>query len=165
MKIKEKRLENIKVFLDKGYTADIENGKVFNTLNKKCKTLKNGYITLDTTLDKKHINLSAHQLIYFVYTGKVVEQIDLWPDYVVLNFHNQDINSDPIAVPAGAYLGYVSLEDDSRMLYIGDNNFNSEADDGRDPFSLELDWGYDGEFILSERDAHAPQLISKEDSD
>lgn len=96
---------------------------------------------------------------------EVVEQIDLWPDYVVLNFYNQDINSNPIAVPAGAYLGYVSLEDDSRMLYIGDNNFNSEADDGRDPFSLELDWGYDGEFILSERDAHAPQLISKEDSD
>ena len=67
-------------------------------------------------------------------------------------------------MPAGAYLGYVSLEDDSRMLYIGDNNFNSEADDGRDPFSLELDWGYDGEFILSKRDAHAPQLISEEES-
>lgn len=75
--ILENREERIKVFLNKGYTVDIETGKVFNTYGKECKCLgKDGYVQLGTTLDRKQIQLYAHQLIYYVATCRVVDEID-----------------------------------------------------------------------------------------
>ena len=76
MKILENRLERIKIFLDKGYQVDVENGIVYNSRGVECKCISNGYIQLGTSFNKKRIQLYAHQLIYYVSTGQVVEQID-----------------------------------------------------------------------------------------
>lgn len=74
-------------------------------------------------------------------------------DFLLLSYDNVDENSDPIFIPIGSYLGYVSLEDNSKMLYICDNDFNSNEDDGVNPITSEIDWNFNGDdFILSERD-------------
>ena len=74
--ILKQREERIKIFLYKGYTYNIKTGEVFNSRGTECKFLLKGYVQLVTSLDKKQIRLYAHQLIYYVATGKVVEQID-----------------------------------------------------------------------------------------
>ena len=79
-------------------------------------------------------------------------------EFIIAYFDGYDVDLNPILIPAGAYLGYLSLEDDSKMLYIGDNKFNAEADDGRNPFSLDIDWGSDTARYISERDQLAEPL-------
>lgn len=97
--------------------------------------------------------------------NRQIEQITISPDYLSVYYDNVTPGNDPIFVPAGAYLGYVALEDNSKMLYVGDNDFNNEADDGRNPFSLDIDWGYDGPMTISNRDKGAPYLVSSSDDD
>lgn len=76
-------------------------------------------------------------------------------------YNHIDKNSAPIFVPEGAYLGYVSLEDESIMLYVADGYFNGDADDGVNPLdpTLNVNWGYNGELIMSDRDKQAPNLL------
>ena len=76
MNILKQREERIKIFLYKGYTVDVENGIVYNSRGVECKSLKNGYIILSTNFNKKLIKILAHQLIYYVSTNEIVEQID-----------------------------------------------------------------------------------------
>lgn len=73
----------------------------------------------------------------------------------VLEYDNVDRESDPIFVKAGNMLGYVSLEDNSTMLYIADEEFVSELNFGVHPNSYNVDWKYDGEIVMSERDMKA----------
>lgn len=87
-------------------------------------------------------------------------EIYLYDNCVVAYYDNMNFESDPILVPAGAYLGYLSLEENSQMLYIGDNDFNGEADDGRYPLSetLDIDWGEVPIKYLSLRDKEAQKF-------
>lgn len=73
----------------------------------------------------------------------------------VLEYDNVNRESDPIFVKAGNMLGYVSLEDNSTMLYIADEEFVSELNFGVHPNSYNVDWKYDGETVMSERDMKA----------
>lgn len=73
----------------------------------------------------------------------------------VLEYDNVNRESDPIFVKAGNMLGYVSLEDNSTMLYIADEEFVSELNFGVHPNSYNVDWKYDGEVVMSERDMKA----------
>lgn len=73
----------------------------------------------------------------------------------VLEYDNVNRESDPIFVKAGNMLGYVSLEDNSTMLYIADEEFVSELNFGVHPNSYNVDWKYDGEIVMSERDMKA----------
>lgn len=70
----------------------------------------------------------------------------------VLKYDNWNNESDPIFVKEGNMLGYVSLEDNSVMLYIADEEFVGELNSGVNPFSFNVDWNYEGELIMSERD-------------
>lgn len=66
-----------------------------------------------------------------------------------------------LEVPAGYGLGYCSLVDDTRVLYLAGSDFNPASDGGIDPFDPDLDlyWGVDrDEAILSEKDRNLPSL-------
>lgn len=77
---------------------------------------------------------------------------------VVKEYDNWGPTSDPIFVKEGNMLGYVALEDNSVMIYIADEEFVSELNSGVHPFSFNVDWKYDGELILSERDESAEKV-------
>ena len=77
----------------------------------------------------------------------------------VIEYDNVNRESDPIFVKAGNMLGYVSLEDNSTMLYIADEEFVSELNYGVHPNSYNVDWKYNGEIVMSERDMKA-DLVS-----
>ena len=79
--------------------------------------------------------------------------------YFVEMYNNIDANHEPIFVPEGALLGYVSLEDNSKMVYIADNNFEGADDEGYNAFDEEfnIDWGVDKkDIIASDKDLEAP---------
>jgi dTDP-4-dehydrorhamnose 3,5-epimerase len=73
-------------------------------------------------------------------------------------------NLEQILVPGDWALGYRALEDDTRVLYLADNHFDPDGDNGLDPLdpALDLDWGIDpsnySELILSKRDQNLPSL-------
>lgn len=74
---------------------------------------------------------------------------------VVEEFNNWTVTSEPIFVKAGNMLGYVALEEDSVMVYIADEEFVGELNSGVHPESFNVDWKYDGDLIISERDQKA----------
>lgn len=74
---------------------------------------------------------------------------------IVKEYDNVDNQSDPIFVKKGNMLGYVALETSSIMLYIADEEFVGELNSGVHPNSFGVDWKYDGELILSEKDKNA----------
>lgn len=64
-----------------------------------------------------------------------------------------------ITVPTAHALGYRSLEDDTRILYITDQEHHGDLDVGFNPFSLS--WASQGDLfepLVSERDAALPSL-------
>lgn len=80
-------------------------------------------------------------------------------EYTIVHFDNVNFESNPIMVPAGALLGYVSLEDDSKMLYMADNDFKADEDDGFSPYSFDIDWGYPiDDVTMSLRDKESPEI-------
>ncbi len=79
----EKRLERIKIFIDNGYTADLETGIIYspsrknnNKLEQRGSNHPSGYIRIVTSYNNEKIIIKAHQFIYYLSTGKVVEIID-----------------------------------------------------------------------------------------
>lgn len=70
----------------------------------------------------------------------------------VIEYNKVNRESDPIFVKAGNMLGYVSLEDNSTMLYVADEEFVAELNHGVNPHSFDVNWNFDGEMIISERD-------------
>lgn len=80
-------------------------------------------------------------------------------EYTVAYFDGVTPEHNPIFAPRGAFLGYVALEDESRMLYMADGNFNGALDDGFNPHSLDIDWGVEPDLlVMSERDKVGPYL-------
>lgn len=86
---------------------------------------------------------------------------DVKENYTVYYFDGYSPEHHPIYVPEGAFLGYVSLEDYSTMLYIADAEFNPEGCLGVNPFTSKLNINWGGEtmshlenedLILSDRD-------------
>lgn len=70
----------------------------------------------------------------------------------VIEYDNWNSQSDPIFVKEGNMLGYVALEEGSVMLYIADEEFSGDLNHGVHPLSFNIDWKFDGETIMSERD-------------
>lgn len=73
----------------------------------------------------------------------------------VIEYNNVNRESDPIFVKAGNMLGYVALEEDSVMLYIADEEFIGELNSGVNPKSFNVNWDFDGELLINERDNNA----------
>lgn len=73
----------------------------------------------------------------------------------VVEYDNCNSESNPIFVKAGNMLGYVALENDSTMLYIADEEFVGDLNFGVNPHSFDVDWKYEGDLIISERDKNA----------
>lgn len=72
---------------------------------------------------------------------------------VIVYFDNRTPDSAPILVPKNALLSYVSLEDNSKMLYIADNPFVAKDDEGynaKDP-RFNIDWGIDSSNLTSSK--------------
>jgi hypothetical protein len=81
----ERRLEIIKAFIANGYTANTETGIVYsysrkygsNELKQRgCIDKRNGYIQLCTKVNGSGLRLLGHHLVYYLATGKVVEELD-----------------------------------------------------------------------------------------
>lgn len=77
----------------------------------------------------------------------------------IIEYDNVNRESDPIFVKAGNMLGYVSLEDNSIMLYIADEEFVSELNHGVHPESFNVNWKFPEEVTISERDLDA-EIVS-----
>lgn len=73
----------------------------------------------------------------------------------VIEYNNWNNESNPIFVKEGNMLGYIALEENSVMLYIADEEFVGDLNSGVSPFSFNVNWNYDGEFILNSRDKDA----------
>lgn len=73
----------------------------------------------------------------------------------LIEYDNWTNESDPIFVKEGNMLGYVALEENSVMLYIADEEFVGELNSGVNPMSYDVDWKYDGEIIINDRDKNA----------
>lgn len=73
----EKRLERIRMAIDKGITGNIETGEVFGIRGKLINGKDiGGYIYIGFNHNGKTIGLRAHQFIYYLAHGTVVYSID-----------------------------------------------------------------------------------------
>lgn len=95
-----------------------------------------------------------------IYSKNATNIIHLENGTVIAEYDGFKFEDDPILVPENALLGYVSLENDSKMLYTADNDFNADEDDGFHYTSFGINWNYDGELIVSQRDLDAQEFIN-----
>lgn len=71
------REDKIKFVLEKGWSCLLDTGQVFNKKGNKIGSIdKKGYIILSYRFNGKFFKLKAHQLIYYVAYGKIVDNID-----------------------------------------------------------------------------------------
>lgn len=71
------RLDRIKTAIEKGYTCDIETGKVYGVRGKEItRRHESGYIMIGMKEDNIQYNLLAHQYIWYIANKEVVELID-----------------------------------------------------------------------------------------
>jgi hypothetical protein len=70
------RLDKIKMAIDKGITCDPITGKVYGVKGKELISKSKGYANIVMTNDYKRLSLRAHQFIYYIATGKIVDEID-----------------------------------------------------------------------------------------
>ena len=75
--ILEQREERINFLIERGFTGNIETGKVYNKWGKEITSIYNNeYLTVGTSINQKTFSIKQHQFIYYLATGKVVELID-----------------------------------------------------------------------------------------
>jgi hypothetical protein len=72
------RQEKIQMAIEKGYTCDVNSGKVYGVRGNEinCKHSKNYECFTIRGNDKKSKSILKHQFIYYMATGKIVKQID-----------------------------------------------------------------------------------------
>ena len=72
------REEKCKLFIERGYTYDPENGNIYNKLGKALNaTHSQGYVCMGTDLNKKTIKLRGHHFAwYYIYDNCNINQID-----------------------------------------------------------------------------------------
>jgi len=97
----------------------------------------------------------------FVYGNKAMHS----PCGIVYYFDCHGQQHKPLYVPAGAYIGYLALEDNTTAIYLADSDFSSEGSLTINPFdptlnidwSIPAKWGMDKEnLILSDGDKNGP---------
>ena len=71
-----KRLDKIKLAIERGVTCNPETGKMYGISGREIKRISKGYITMSIINGDEKINIPAHQFIYYVATGKTVDIID-----------------------------------------------------------------------------------------
>lgn len=76
-------------------------------------------------------------------------------DKTITEYNNFSLGSAPIIVKENQMLGYVSLEPNSIMVYIGDEYFDGDTNFGVNPMSYGVNWNTDLDLIMSPRDATA----------
>jgi dTDP-4-dehydrorhamnose 3,5-epimerase len=90
-----------------------------------------------------------------VYSNHATKTITTTNNDTIVYFDNWTADLPPILVPNFALLGYLALEDDSKMLYIADNIFSKNDDEGYNAFdpAFSIDWGTEQKNIYqNERD-------------
>lgn len=135
-------------FFEKGFAKEKgfhEVKEVFSTVNKKGTVRAFHYQGEPTSQQKivKPLSGTFNVRVVDLENNKVIE------------YDNVNRESDPIFVKSGNMLGYVSLEENSTMLYIADEKFVPVLNFGVHPNSFKVDWKFDGELIMSERDSKA----------
>ena len=71
------RLDKIKLAIEKGYTCDVNTGKVFGVRGKEVTSKDNkGYKRITLGYNKKRYVLQQHLYIYYIATGKNTDMID-----------------------------------------------------------------------------------------
>jgi hypothetical protein len=70
------RLDKIKLAIKKGITCNPETGIVYGVMGKELKRTSKGYVTIAMIDEGKRINITAHQFIYYMVTGKTADIID-----------------------------------------------------------------------------------------
>ena len=70
------RLDKIKMAIDKGITCDPITGKVYGVTGKEPLSRKEGYVEIVMRNGDKRVSLKAHQFIFYIATGKIVDCID-----------------------------------------------------------------------------------------
>lgn len=71
------RLERIQLLLDRGYTCDLETGKVFGINGKEINNIMNiGYNQLQLYVGNKRYSVYAHHFIWYCKYGEIVDLID-----------------------------------------------------------------------------------------
>lgn len=75
-KILKNRLERIEILIERGYTGNIETGKVYNRLGKEVKTKDNEYLAIGSMFKNKTFKIKQHQFIWYLATGEVIDNID-----------------------------------------------------------------------------------------
>lgn len=156
--------------MDSAYKAGFNNvHEIFMTTNNKY-TLRGLHRQGGLVPQQKIIKpVNGHFNIRIVFPRKDVQplptidrsfdEIKSTDKYVIEMYNNIGEEYEPIYVPEGALLGYVALENNSKMIYIGDNNFSGQDDEGYNAFDKEfnIDWGVDKDLITaSDRDLEAP---------
>lgn len=97
-------------------------------------------------------NPKAQQKIVKPLSGKFNIRVIDMENKKIISYDNWGYESNPIFVKSGNMLGYVSLEENSTMLYVADEEFVGDLNFGVNPFSFDVDWKYEGDLIISERD-------------
>ena len=71
------REDKIKIAIEKGYTYNKENGKIYNNLNEELITKStDGYLRISLRIDKKVIHIFGHQFAWYWIYNEIVKCID-----------------------------------------------------------------------------------------
>jgi hypothetical protein len=71
------RQEKIQLAIERGITCDVNTGKIYNIKGYEFNKLHSGrYKVIGLHKNNKSYKLLQHQFIYYIATGKIVEQID-----------------------------------------------------------------------------------------
>ena len=131
------RLEKIQLAIEKGITCDVETGKVYGVRGNELtyKTNK-GYKQFALKTNKNVYKLFQHQLIYYVSTGEIVEQIDHIngdkSDNRIINLRGvtQNENQQNRKTSKGYYKRYNKwtsrITFDKKVVYLG--HFDTELE-------------------------------------
>jgi len=128
-KVLEGRLERIKMAIDKGYTANVETGEVFGASGNLI-TGKNiyGYRVLQFLYNGKHINIRAHQFIWYLATAEVVDCIDhingIKTDNRISNLRNVTKQENGFNTKAKGYSWNKATSKWKAQIWIGSKNIH-----------------------------------------
>lgn len=70
------REEKIKLAIEKGFTYDIDTGKIYGVRGKEVISRIQGYVSIQFTKCGKKYELKGHQFAYYIIHNKIVDYID-----------------------------------------------------------------------------------------
>ena len=162
--IKDVKIINAKKFDDnRGFFEEVYRNEIFNEFNLKYK-----FLQINLSFSKRNVFRGFHfQLnpvpqgkLVTVITGKIIDYaVDLRKNSKSFKKHvaYEIINGKMIYIPEGFAHGFLALED-SYVLYLTTNEFNSKLDSGIRYDDKDLNIQLPDNIILSEKDKELKHL-------